>query len=96
MRRISTQGKHGPATTLVETLNRAITARRWAPTLRFVLVACVLGLPPLGALVLIATALAPYLAPIMAAAAGAGLLIAHARRTAARTLKSDSAVAHST
>jgi hypothetical protein len=84
MRRIGTQDKHSPATTLLDTLDRAITARSWAPTLRIVLVACALGLPPLGALALIVWTLGPYLAAIVGAivgaVAGAGLLGATRRR----------------
>jgi hypothetical protein len=80
MRRIGTQDGYSPASTLVDTLNRAITARRRAPTLRIVLVVCVLGLPPLGALVMIVIALSPYLGAIVGAAAGAGLLTATRRR----------------
>ena len=89
MGRIGNSDRLSPVGTLVHTLDRAISAQRWAPTLRLLLVACVLGLPPLGALVVIVMTLGPYLGAIIGAAAGAGLLTARRRN---RRLSGGSAV----
>jgi hypothetical protein len=74
MGRIDTQDRRGLPATLVDTLDRAINARRWAPSLRLVLVVSAVVLPLLGALVLIVMSVSPYLAAILGTLAGAGLL----------------------